>query len=445
MPRRIHVGWWSMAAAGLVAAIVTIVAFPVVKADAAEGKQGSLEVFTYWTAGGEANALAALEKVFSAQFPGIHLRNAVVAGGAGSNATAVLATRMQGGNPPDTFQIHGGAELVETWVKTGFVQPLTQLYQQEGLNQKFPKQLVDMVSWQGQPYAVPLNVHRNGVLWYGKKTLADAGVTAPRTWDEFFTVAEKLKAKGITPLALGDKDKWESLQLFEDILLSTLGPADYKALWAGRFSWKDPKVTQALETMKRVLSYVNDDHATLTWDQATGLVLRGKAAMNLMGDWAKGYFTTNGWKVGQDFGWETAPGTTGSFIVVTDTFALPKKARDPQSTMSWLTVCASVKGQDAFNPIKGSIPARLDADRSKFDAYSQGAIADFAKNTLVPSEANGPATTPAFLTPITDAIAGFVNDKDVARAQSAIASACVETKACAPAGGTAVGTGAGTQ
>ncbi len=201
--------------------------------------------------------------------------------------------------------------------------------------------------------------------------------------------------------------------------------------------------------MKRALSYVNDDHAALTWDQATGLVLRGKAAMNIMGDWAKGYFTANGWQVGTDFGWAPSPGTKGAFIVVTDTFGLPKKVKHRQAALDWLTVCASVQGQDAFNPKKGSIPARTDADKRIYDAYSQGAMADFASNALVPSEANGPATVPAFLTPITDAVAGFVNDKDVARAQSSIAQACAAAKGCtsgqaaAKPGSSAAKTGSG--
>jgi glucose/mannose transport system substrate-binding protein len=423
-------------------ALVAAAAAPQ-RAAAADQK---LEIFTYWTAGGEADGLAALEKVFASKFPGVNVTNAVVAGGAGSNATAVLATRMQGGHPPDTFQIHGGAELLETWVKTGFMQPLGKLYEAEGLNQKFPKQLIDLVSWQGQPYSVPVNVHRNGVLWFNKKLFTDNGIAAPKTWDEFFAAAEKLKAKGVTPLALGDKDKWESLQLFENILLATLGPDSYKQLWAGKFAWTDPKVTKSLETMKKVLAYVNDDHSALTWDQASGLVLRGKAAMNLMGDWAKGYFTSNGWQVGTDFGWAPAPGTQGSFIVVTDTFGLPKGAKNAEAAMKWLATCASVPGQDAFNPKKGSIPARIDADKSLYDAYSREAMADFAKDALVPSQANGPATVPAFLTPITDAIATFVNDKDVAKAQATIAAACKETGACPKAtaaapGASSTGTG----
>jgi len=412
----------------LVAAAVVVAA---VGAPARAAAPSTVEVFTYWTAGGEADGLAALEKVFQAQYPSTKVTNAVIAGGAGSNANAVLATRMQGGNPPDTFQIHGGAELIDTWVKSGFALPLTDFYRSQGLDQKFPKQLVELVSYQGAPYSVPLNVHRNGVLWFNRKVFDANGLQPPDSWAAFLAAAAKLKAKGVTPLALGDKDKWESLQLFEDILLATLGPESYRALWKGTFAWTDPKVTEALRTMQQVLAYVNEDHATLTWDQASGLVLRGRAAMNVMGDWAKGYFTANGWKVGVDFGWAPAPGTKGSFIVVTDTFAVPKAAKHRDAALEWLAAVASVPGQDAFNPKKGSIPARTDADRAIYDAYSQGAMADFARDALVPSEANGPATAPAFLVPITDAIATFVVDKDVARAQSAIAAACRDTGACA--------------
>ncbi len=391
---------------------------------------GNLEIFSYWTAGGEAQALAAVEKVFNQQYPSIKITNAVVAGGAGSNANAVLAQRMQANQPPDTFQIHGGAELIDNWVKTNYMQPLTALYQQQGWMSKFPKQLIDLVSYNGAPYAVPLDVHRNGVLWYNKSIFSKYNLQPPTSWNDFFTVADKLKAQGITPLALGDKDQWESLQLFEDILLSTLGPNDYRNIWTGNFPWTDPKVTQALQTMAKVVGYVNNDHATLTWDQADGLVMQGKAAMNIMGDWAKGYFESNGWKPNQDFGWSPAPGTSGDFIVVTDTFGMPKNIKDPGQTIAWLQTLGSVKAQEAFNPIKGSVCARLDCSPSVFDAYSQSSMQDFAKDQLVPSEANGPASIPAFLTPITTAIAQFVNDQNVANAQSAIASACKSSGAC---------------
>jgi glucose/mannose transport system substrate-binding protein len=393
---------------------------------------GQVEIFTYWTAGGEADGLVALQEVFARQHPGIEIINAVVAGGAGTNANLVLANRMQGGDPPDTFQIHGGAELIENWVKTDFMEPLTDLYESEGLADKFPEQLIDLVSYEGAPYAVPVNVHRNGVLWYNTQLFADNDIEPPTDWDSFFAAADALEAAGVTPVALGDIDGWTALNLFEQILLSQLGAEDYRGIWAGTVPWTDSRVTDALTIFGRVLDYVNDDHSTLNWDQASALLVNGTAAMNVMGDWAKGYFTSQGWEPETDFGWQPVPGTEGTFTVVTDTFAMPQGIKNPENTVKWLQTLASVEGQDAFNPKKGSIPARVDADTSIYDAYSQAAIADFGTAELVPSQANGPATLPAFLTPITDAISLFVTSRDVAGTQAAIDAACKSTGACPP-------------
>ena len=412
----------------LAAAAITTASFGGAVASAQDG--GQVEIFSYWTAGGEAEGLNAIQEVFSASHPDVEIVNAVIAGGAGVNANAVLATRMQGGDPPDTFQIHGGAELLDNWVKTGFMEPIGDLYEELGLADKFPAGIIELVSHEGQPYAVPVNVHRNGVLWTNQAIFDEHGLSAPTTWDEFFTVADTLQAAGVTPLALGDRDGWTALNLFEQILLSTLGPDDYRGIWAGEVPWTDERVTEALEIMSRVLDYVNEDHATLTWDQADGLLVSGDAAMNVMGDWAKGYFTANGWEPGVDFGWAPVPGTAGTFTVVTDTFALPQGVENPENARLWLATLASVEGQDAFNPLKGSIPARVDADRTRYDAYSTAAMDDFGSLELVPSQANGPATIPAFLQPITDAISVFVTSRDVAATQAAINDACISTGAC---------------
>jgi glucose/mannose transport system substrate-binding protein len=412
----------------LAAAAVTTASFGGAVVSAQDG--GQVEIFSYWTAGGEAEGLSAIQEVFSAANPDVEIINAVIAGGAGVNANAVLATRMQGGDPPDTFQIHGGAELIDNWVKTDFMQPIGDLYEELGLADKFPAGIIDLVSLDGEPYAIPVNVHRNGVLWFNQAIFDEHGLTAPTTWDEFFTAADTLQAAGVTPLALGDKDGWTALNLFEQILLSTLGAEDYRGIWAGTVPWTDERVTEALEILSRALDYVNEDHATLTWDQAAGLLVSGDAAMNVMGDWAKGYFTSAGWVPGEDFGWAAVPGDDGTFTVVTDTFALPRDVKNQDNALLWLETLASVEGQDAFNPLKGSIPARNDADRSKYDTYSTEAMDSFASDELVPSQANGPATIPAFLQPITDAISVFVTSRDVAGTQAAINDACISTGAC---------------
>ena len=372
---------------------------------------GKLEIFSWWTAGGEADGLKALLGVFHDQYPDIKVNNAAVAGGAGTNAKAVLATRMQGGDPPSTFQVHGGAELM-TWVDAGKMQPLDDLYKKNGWNDKFPKDLIDMVSKNGKIYAVPVDIHRGNVLWYNKKVFEDNNLQPPATFDDFFKVADKLKAKGITPLALGDKEIWPSIMIFEDILLAELGPDDYKKLWTGDVAFDSPKVKKSVDLFKKMLGYINDDHSSRAWQDASQLVADGKAGMNIMGDWAKGYYQSLKLEPNKDYGYITTPGTDGDFMVITDTFGLPKGVKKEQDVNKFLTVLGSVKGQDAFNTLKGSIPARTDADTSKYDVYGQKTIKDFKKDALTPSLAHGSAAPEAFLTKVTQAVNIFVTQKD---------------------------------
>lgn len=414
----------------LALAVVTILAVAVPPDSLRAGAAPKLEIFSWWTAGGEADGLKAMFEVYKKRFPGVEIINATVAGGAGTDAKAVLKTRMQGGDHPDSFQVHGGAELVDTWVKTGFMESLASLYASEGWLKVLPKDLVDIVSHQGAQYSVAVNVHRGNVLWYNKKIFDENKLTAPTTWDDFFKVADALKAKGITPLALGDKNKWEASHLFEDVLAATLGADGYRGLWTGKTSWSGDGVKRALDAFARILTYVNSDHAAGTWDQAAQMLIDRKAAMTVMGDWAAGYFTAKGWKANVDYGFAPAPGTGGIFVVVTDTFGLPKKARNREQALNWLKVAGSKEGQEAFNPLKGSICARTDCDAKKFDAYLQSSARDFASNKLVPSEVHGSAAPEGFATAFNDVLNLYVTRKDARAAMTALQKACTDNKMC---------------
>ncbi|WAA09282.1 ABC transporter substrate-binding protein [Fervidibacillus albus] len=382
--------------------------------DSGEETSSKLEIFSWWTGAGEEDGLLALIELFEDKYPDIEVENAAVAGGAGTNAKAVLASRMQGNDPPSTFQVHGGEELNASWVAAGKMEPLNDLYEQEGWNDKFPQDLIDMVSVDGNIYSVPVNIHRSNVLWYNKKIFEENGLSAPTTFDEFFDVADQLKEKGITPLALGDKEPWTATHVFENILLAKLGPEDYGKLWTGELSFTDSKVVEAAEIFAKMLGYINDDHSSRNWQDASQLVANGEAAMNIMGDWAKGYFVNDlQLKVNEDFGYVPTPETDGYFMVVTDTFGLPKGVENPDDVKKFLSVLGSVEGQDAFNPLKGSIPARIDADKSKYDEYGQDAMADFSSSTLAPSLAHGSAAPEGFLTRVNQAINIFVTQLDV--------------------------------
>ncbi|WP_029215074.1 ABC transporter substrate-binding protein [Kallotenue papyrolyticum] len=382
---------------------------------AATSTENKLEIFSWWTNPGEADGLAALFEIYKQRKPGVEIINATVAGGAGTNAKTVLVTRMQGGQPPDSFQVHAGQELIGTWVVADKMEPITQIFKNEGWDQVMPKTLLDQITYNGEIYSVPVNIHRSNVLWYNKKIFEEAGLQPPKTLDDFYSVAEALKAKGITPLAVGGKDKFEVPHLFESVLLASYGPDDYPKLFqAGNAAlWADPRMTQAVETLNRMLSYANSDRSSLSWGDAAQLVLDGRAAMTIMGDWAHGYFLGKGAKPGQDYGWAPAPGTDGVFMWLSDSFGLPKGAPHRDNAIEWLKVVGSKEGQDAFNPKKGSIPARTDADRNLYDEYLQSSIDAFAQNRLAPSVVHGAAANEAFMTAYNNALNVFSADLDI--------------------------------
>ncbi len=392
------------------------------------GPSGDLEIFSWWTAGGEAEGLNAMFEVFAAEYPNVNIINATVAGGAGVDARAVLATRMQGGQPPDSFQVHAGHELIDTYVVAGQMEPLTWLYEEEGWLDVMPPDLIEILSYNGEIWSVPVNIHRANVLWYNKAVFEEHNLQPPTTWDEFFEVAEALQDAGIVPLALGEA--WTQVHLFETVLLGTLGPDAYIGLWTGETNWNDPKVVKALQTFDRIFDYVNEDYAALSWDQATQLVIDGDAAMNIMGDWAEGYFKSKGLTPGVEFGWAPSPGTSGSFDALSDSFGLPVGAPNRDAAIAWLKVCGSKAGQDAFNPLKGSIPARTDGDRSLYDEYLQSAMDDFGSDVIVPSLMHGAAAAPSWQQSIIDAVGLFVANRDVAAFQEALVAACSDAGVC---------------
>jgi glucose/mannose transport system substrate-binding protein len=378
--------------------------------------ENKLEIFSWWTSGGESAALDALFNVYKKQDSGVEIVNATVAGGGGSAARPVLQTRLAGGNPPDTWQSHPGYELMGQYVDPGYCEAVTDLYKTDGWDTAFPKELVvNLMTKDRKIYAVLAGIHRGNVLWYNTKLLEKNGIKVgdQMTFDQFFAACDKLKAAGIPALGVGDSGIWASAQLFENTLLGVIGPKGWMDLFGGAMQWDDPKVKEAIKIFAKMQDYVNPDHAALSWDQAIKKLTEGKVAFSSMGDWADGEFLKANLKENQDFGWVNHPGTSGSFIIVADGFTLAKGAPHKEAAIAWLKSIGSKEAQEAFNPLKGSIPARTDVDRSKFDGYHQWSMDSFSKDKLLPSCVHGEAAPAAFQQALNDAVTAFVVDKNV--------------------------------
>jgi glucose/mannose transport system substrate-binding protein len=392
----------------------------------ASGAAGQLVVASWWTSGGEAMGLGAMFDIYASKYPDVEIVNATVAGGAGFVFRPVLKTRIIAGDPPDTFQLHAGLE-VEGYDPETYLEPLDDIYASEGLEEVFPSDLLTLLKYKGHYWGVPVNIHRSNVLWYDKSIFAEAGLTPPTTWDEFWAVCEALKAKGIVPYVMGTAGGWEAPHVFEDVLAGTCGAEKYRGLWTGDTPWSDSCVTEALETFKRMLDYVNADHPALSWDGAGHYLVENKGAMMIMGDWANGEFLAWGY---DDYGWAPPPGSEGIFVALSDSFSLPKGTPNRDNAVAWVKVCGSKEGQEAFNPKKGSICARTDCDPALFNEYLQSAMADWASDALVPSVFHGAAAIESWVLDYVEAITLFVVSGDVAGTQAALEQGCVAAGVC---------------
>ena len=399
---------------------------------AAEDKK--LEVFSWWTSGGESAALEALFATYKKQNPGVEIVNATVAGGGGSAARPVLQTRLAGGNPPDTWQTHPGYELLGQYVDPGYCEPITELYKSNGWDNAFPKELViNLMSKGREMYAVLAGIHRGNVLWYNAKLLEKNGINVggQMTFDQFFAACDKLKEAGVAALGVGDSGIWASAQLFENTLLGVLGPKDWNELFRGTIQWDDPRVKEAMRLFAKMQNYFNPDHSALSWDQAIQQLIEGKVAFSSMGDWAEGEFVKAKLKEKEDYGWvshPSYPANPAAFIVVADGFALAKGAPHKGAAIAWLKSIGSKEAQEAFNPLKGSIPARTDVDRSKFDGYHQWSMDSFAKDKLVASCVHGEAAPAAFQQALNDAVTAFLVDKNVDNFANSLVQAAKESQ-----------------
>src|SRR3990170_3378843 len=387
---------------------------------------GKLEIFSWWTAGGEAEGLAGMFSAYKKLYPNVEIVNATVAGGAGTNAKAVLATRLTGGDPPDSFQVHAGLE-VQKYDPARFLEPLDELFKSEGWEKVLPKGVLTLLRYQGHYWSVPVNIHRANVMWYSKKVFADNKLTPPKTLDEWFRTADALKAKGIVPFVLGDKEGWEAGHAFEAVLIGTLGANGYRGLWTGTTQWTDARVTQALNTFKRMLTYTNSAPPPPPGAAPGQYLIDNKGAMQIMGDWQNGWFQSKNYS---GYGWAPPPGNAGVFDALSDSFSLPKGAKDRENRMNWLKVAGSEAGQEAFNPKKGSICARTDCNQSLFNPYLQSAAKDWRSNALVPSVIHGAAAFESWATKYKDALALFVTSGDVAKTQADLQQACKGAGVC---------------
>jgi len=398
--------------------IIVALAFSFTLAGCSTTGQGSdpnnphqLEAITWWSTGPEKEAIDSLVAVFEQRHANIEFINASVAGEAGLNAQAAIASRLEADNPPDTFQAHAGAELID-YIEAGQLQDLSSFYVDAGLTDAFPPSLIERLTIDKRIYSVPTNIHRANVTWVNTSVLTSADINPerpPDDMDAWIADLSKLRNAGVEfPLALGTE--WIQVQLFENCLIAALGPGGYNNLWAGYLKWDGPGVRSAVAHYGQLLEFVDPTSLGGNWREATQRVIDGRAGYTVMGDWANGAFSQARLTYGEEYTSFPTPGTAGTFDFLADSFTLPVGAPHEQAARDWLTTISSEEGQKAVNIAKGSIPARIDAVASDYPAYQKTAITSFANDQIVGSLAHGAAARITWAADISSAVGKFGKD-----------------------------------
>ena len=341
------------------------------------------EVIHWWTSGGEAAAIKEFADAYTKG--GGTWVDTPIAGGGGTQARTVMANRTMGGDPPTAAQYNYGKQYEEI-IKAGLLNNLDAIAAKGNWDKLLPEKIKNAVKVDGHYYAVPVNLHNENWVWYNKAVLAKAGAKEPTNLDEMFAAMDKVKAAGITPLALGGQG-WQEGITFRGVLLATGG----QDLYFKTFKDKDasnPQFRKALETFKKLKGYIDPGSPGRDWNLATGMVIEGKAAFQMMGDWAKGEFVNANKVAGKDYGCFMAGGPKMAYAIGGDVFVFPKgKSKDSEAAqMKLAEMMISPAMQVAFNNKKGSIPIRTDVDTSKMDVCAQAGVQAVKEGRLLQSD-----------------------------------------------------------
>ncbi|WP_417069614.1 ABC transporter substrate-binding protein [Niveibacterium terrae] len=420
LTRRRHRGLCSLAASALLS-------LPVV------ARSADIEVLHWWTAGGEARALAEVVKKMEAS--GQRWRNFPVAGGGGDNAAIVLKTRVVSGYPPTAAQIKGPE--IQEWAAEGYLADLSDIARAGGWDANLPPVVANAMKFGGHYVAAPVNIHRVNWMWANPAVLKKAGVEAPKSWDELIRTADKIQKAGLIPIAHGGQP-WQDFTLLESVVLGNAGAAFYRKVFVelDPAAIQSPTMSKSLETFRTLHKYIDSGAPKREWNTATALVINGRAAFQFMGDWAKGEFTRAGKQPGRDFLCLAAPGTDKAFSYNIDSFVFFRRhhedARKAQTDLANALMGTSF--QESFNLAKGSIPARSNVRLDHFDDCARHSAEAFRAssqgNSLVPSIAHNMAVAPSVQAAMETIVSTYFNGSQPTReAQALLADAARNRKA----------------
>ncbi|GAK49862.1 extracellular solute-binding protein, family 1 [Candidatus Moduliflexus flocculans] len=325
----------------------------------------------YWT-GALSGGINDMVSAFSA----IHPEYTVRATGFEHESFKIsIKVMLAGGNPPDMFSYWAGAR-VQALVKEGYLDAIDDIWAAEKMDERFPAAIGQACTYNGQKYIIPVTQHYVA-LFYNTRIFQQLNLTPPATWEEFLAACQKIKAAGITPIALGARDRWPAQFWFDYLLLRTAGPEYRQRLMTHHAAYTDPEVSAAFSLWKDLISqgYLTTNPNMLDWSEAAKQLFHGEAAMTLMGTWIIGLFDGQlGWKQGQDYDFFPFPAVTpevpGASLGPIDAIAVAKEGK-VKAAKTAMVYFSDVEPQQKMSQGSGALSPNMNVPSSFYSDLQQ--------------------------------------------------------------------------
>ena len=274
---------------------------------------------------------------------------------------------------PDLANWYAGNRMAP-FVNAGQFMDVSDVWEANGLGESLASAKASMTI-DGKQWGVPYTYYQWGI-YYNRDAYKTAGVEVPGpegvSWDQFLQNCEKFKAAGIDCLTTGSKALWPVAGIFDYLSLRTNGYEWHMELTAGKVEWTDPKVRDVFAQFGRLQPYVTANHAAIDWQDAAALMVQGKAANYVMGNFAVGVFREGG-MTNENLGFmvfpEITPGIPRAEDAPTDTIHIPTGAQNVEDAKKFLAFVASPDAQTKWNAAVGQLPTNKNSTVPQDDPF----------------------------------------------------------------------------
>ncbi len=259
---------------------------------------------------------------------------------------------------PDLANWYAGNRMAP-FVNAGQFMDVSDVWAENGLSEQLASAEASMTI-DGKQWGVPYTYYQWGI-YYNADVYEQVGAEVPANWDEFIANCGLFQAAGIDCLTTGSSALWPIAGIFDYINLRTNGYEFHMALTNGEIAWTDDRVRQTFAEWAKLVEpgYITDNHAAIDWQDAAALLVQGRAANYVMGNFAVATFKDGG-MTNDNLGFmpfpEITPGIPRAEDAPTDTVHIPAGAKNVEDAKLFLAFLARADTQTKLNAALGQLP-----------------------------------------------------------------------------------------